>query len=164
MGTAPNIPRHGLRLLVWSVLVVVSVSLVAFGFWGISKLRRREAMMADAIATFGFQAIEREGRYPPWARGWIGADKIPNGWDTITGIRVKETDFADDDLANLVTQLLRFPDIRTLSLDDTNVSDGGLEQLKRLTHLEFITLTGTQVTDAGIAELRSALPGTRIID
>ena len=45
-----------------------------------------------------------------------------------------------------------------LCLNDTQVTDAGLVQLKGLTKLRQLFLQDTQVTDAGVKDLQQALP------
>jgi hypothetical protein len=52
----------------------------------------------------------------------------------------------------------------TLSLSDTQVTDAGLEHLKRLKNLRYLNLTGTQVTYEGIHMLKKTLPNCSIDD
>ena len=49
-----------------------------------------------------------------------------------------------------------------LYLNDTDVTDAGLEHLKKLTNLDILHLGGTNVTDAGIADLKKSLSQCRI--
>jgi hypothetical protein len=44
-------------------------------------------------------------------------------------------------------------DLKTLSINDTNITDDGLSQLKNLRKLEVLFLDGTAITDTGIKEL-----------
>jgi Leucine-rich repeat (LRR) protein len=55
------------------------------------------------------------------------------------------------------------PNLDTLTLAGTRVTDRGLAHLKRLTKLSSLNLSGTQVTDTGVKKLMQALPSLRII-
>jgi hypothetical protein len=159
-ATAVTRERHrfAIRLLLWALLAAVGISGAIFVFLGVTQLNHRKRIMADAFATFGWRAVQREGHYPLWARSLIGADRIPNGWETVTVISFDDSDVSDDDLANVAANLQRFPDVRALGLDNTKITDDGLEHLKQLSNLKIITLSGTQVTDTGVAKLQRALP------
>jgi Leucine-rich repeat (LRR) protein len=52
--------------------------------------------------------------------------------------------------------------LSVLDLQDTQVTDAGLEHLKGLPNLSVLSLQGTQVTDAGVNELKGSLPGLTI--
>ena len=52
--------------------------------------------------------------------------------------------------------------LKTLYLNDTQVSDTELAHLKGLTKLTNLEFDVTRVTDAGVAELKKALPRCRI--
>jgi hypothetical protein len=151
--------RFSFRLLLWALLAAVVISGAVFAFLGITQLNHRKRIMADALASFGWRAVQTEVHYPLWARSLIGADRIPNGWGTVTVISFDDSDVSDDDLANIAANLQRFPDVRALGLDNTKITDDGLEHVKRLSNLKIITLSGTQVTDMGVADLQRALPG-----
>jgi uncharacterized protein (DUF2384 family) len=59
-------------------------------------------------------------------------------------------------------QLKGLPSLRHLSLRNTQVSDAGLEHLKGLPNLQWLFLRSTQVTDAGVLDLKKALPKLRV--
>jgi hypothetical protein len=45
-----------------------------------------------------------------------------------------------------------------LFLQDTNITDAGLEHLRGLTGLTWLVVRDTKVTDAGVKKLQQALP------
>ena len=49
-----------------------------------------------------------------------------------------------------------------LFLNNTKVTDAGLEHLKGMTNLRKLTLVDTQVTDEGVDKLQQALPDCKI--
>ncbi len=64
----------------------------------------------------------------------------------------------DDDLVHVA----KLTEMRQLSLDFSNVSDKGLQQLEPLTQLELLGLRGTKVTDKGVTRLQRLLPECEI--
>ena len=52
----------------------------------------------------------------------------------------------------------------SLHLDGTPITDAGLVHLKGLTNMKILFVRKTQVTDAGIAELKKSLPKCTIIN
>ena len=46
-----------------------------------------------------------------------------------------------------------------LNVDETSVTDAGLEHLGSLTKLSILWLNATEATDAGVEGLQQALPG-----
>jgi hypothetical protein len=50
-----------------------------------------------------------------------------------------------------------------VDLNDTKVTDAGLQHLKGLKHLRRLDVRKTNVTEAGVADLRRALPGAEIL-
>ena len=54
-------------------------------------------------------------------------------------------------------KLKRF-NLVSLDLTSTKVTDAGLVHLRGMTRLQELNLVGTQVTDAGVADLQKALP------
>jgi hypothetical protein len=56
-----------------------------------------------------------------------------------------------------------FTQLRWLSLQDTQVSDAGLEQLRRLSRLEMLDLVGTRVTERGVEEFQKSWPKCKVL-
>jgi hypothetical protein len=54
-------------------------------------------------------------------------------------------------------------DLKRLGLDDTQVTDAGLAQVREMTGLEILSLCGTRMTKAGLANLKVAVPKTYIL-
>ena len=54
--------------------------------------------------------------------------------------------------------LTNFKQLKKLSLFQTQVSDAGIPQLKRLTNLETLLIGGSKISEAGAKELQKALP------
>ena len=57
---------------------------------------------------------------------------------------------------------IRPPRLQQIVLNDTQVTDTGLEQLNGLTSLEELGLATTPVTNAGVAKLKQVLPRLRV--
>jgi len=139
-------------------LAIFIASVVIAVLLGNSYRQRREAVMEDAIATFGLRAVQMRPLSPRWVRDLIGVNQYPNGWDTVTAISLDDSTTSDDDLSDVAAGLERLPDVRGLGLANTRITDRGLMHLKHLSQLEYISLSGTQVTDAGVTDLKLALP------
>lgn len=58
--------------------------------------------------------------------------------------------------------LQRLTGLKTLGLNDTQVTDAGLVHLQGLTGLRWLDLAKTKATDSGPAKLRQALPRCKI--
>jgi hypothetical protein len=78
-------------------------------------------------------------------------------------INLTDTEFTDNDLAQL-SDWPASPVLWSLNLTGTNVTDAGLDQLKRLTTLRHLTLSGLsdRLSDAAVANLKRALPNLEI--
>jgi len=50
-----------------------------------------------------------------------------------------------------------------LTLDGTQITDAGLQQLAGLTNLTRLFVRGTQITDAGVAYIGKVLPNCKIV-
>ena len=61
-----------------------------------------------------------------------------------------------------VVHLKKLPALRNLSLETSAITDAGLAQLTELTNLETLNLKGTQVTDAGVQAFQKAMPKTKV--
>jgi len=76
-------------------------------------------------------------------------------WPIAPELVVGLTGYAVDDAALAAARLDRLPDLRSLDLSDSRVTDTGLAGLAALTGLEELVLIGDiGVTDAGLAHLR----------
>jgi hypothetical protein len=64
----------------------------------------------------------------------------------------------DSDLEHL----LAFPNIKELILNDSMITDHGLEVIAQLTSLERVTVVRTRVTASGVESLRLSLPKCRV--
>ncbi len=53
--------------------------------------------------------------------------------------------------------------LKRLYLDNTEITDAGLEHLEGLTGLDYLILDNTKVTDTGVRKLQAALPICKII-
>jgi hypothetical protein len=58
---------------------------------------------------------------------------------------------------------LQLPNLKRLWLNDTEITDDGLEMLANSQNLKVLELTNTATTDAAVAKLQSSLPAIEII-
>lgn len=68
--------------------------------------------------------------------------------DTLEGLRLLDTNVGD----SAMTQLTRFPKLRSLDVSQTNVTNQALEQVRQLP-LTVLHFTGTQIGDEGLKHL-----------
>ncbi len=118
-------------------------------------------------------SVHTEERSPELLRHWVG-DRWMQSLDILFGVDLKgsdnvqaafprlrtlthlkslsrdDTPVTDPELVSL-RGLARLTD---LSLDDTPVSDAGLEHLQELTRLKELSLCNTEITDTGLKHLR----------
>ena len=155
----PKPKRRWFQYSVRTLLVVVTLCAVLCSWLAVKMRnaeRQREAVAAihkmGGIVIYDWQ-VDALGRQlpnakpfgPAWLRSLLGDDFFAS----VAELRVHSKEFTDALLQDLIPQAK----FRRVSIDDTNVTDGGLEHLKKLTHLTFLSLGGTQVTDAGLAKL-----------
>jgi hypothetical protein len=76
----------------------------------------------------------------------------------VTQVMVQSPGFQDADVARLAG----LPDLQTVLLVGTPVTDAGALSLRTLPKLRSIHLIDTQVTEAGIRSLRAALPQAHV--
>ena len=68
--------------------------------------------------------------------------------------RVQLVDLSESQFADEHTHLLQaFPEVRSLMLADTEITDAGLKDIVQLASLETLDLSTTQVTDCGLQHL-----------
>ena len=73
-------------------------------------------------------------------------------------LTMHDSSFTDDDL----TEMNNLQSFQTLDLERTQVSDGGLLHLERMTQLKYLVLRQTRVTTSGIQRLQAKLDQTMI--
>jgi len=76
----------------------------------------------------------------------------------ITCLRLQNTRVTDAGLE----PLRGMSNIFSINLEGPSISDRGLDSLKTISSLRYVILTGTRVTDDGSLALRRALPGLRV--
>jgi AhpC/TSA family len=76
----------------------------------------------------------------------------------ITGLHLQNTRITDAGLE----QLKGMTNVFSMNLEGTAITDRGLGSLKSITSLKFVHLTGTQVTDGGIQTLKQARPDLQV--
>ncbi len=134
------------------------LTLVAFGFVGLEATARGGE--PDPVQLQAAQAIERVG-------GWASPGFLfyPPGMVTV----IEGSKATDEDMVYVSC----FKDVAVLVLDDTRVTDRGLERtgIDGSKHLKVLSLAHTQITDAGLVHLEGLknlkeldLAGTPITD
>jgi thiol-disulfide isomerase/thioredoxin len=86
-------------------------------------------------------------------------------------IQLDEKAAGDDLLAKLVPHLKQIKQITGLHLQNTHITDAGLEQLKGMSNIISMNLEGTEITDRGLDSLKTIsslkyliLKGTRVTE
>jgi hypothetical protein len=100
----------------------------------------------DVSATFIIEQADPPG--PEWLRGAFGIDYVAEV------VYVKVRLLTDDEMQYLQA----LPQIHSLVLNDSNVTDAGLHHLVGLTQLHELELRNTKITDDGIRYLQNAFP------
>lgn len=142
--------RRRLRLPSVRTLVVVTL-LLAIGsiyFGVILPYQRQRAAIERIAATLG-GSVNLEQTGPRWIRDLIG-DWNMIGFDRVTYVSLACTDTTDDDLHHLATEL---PNLGTLALVDTKITDDGLSALAGFTQMRHLYLGWTDLTDEGVQQL-----------
>jgi Leucine Rich Repeat (LRR) protein len=167
--------RYRLRTL----LLAVAVLAVPLRWWGVHAaqdraLRERIAAIESRGGQVGFGASDAQPSFDK--KLWLalgGDDRL--GRPAIV-LFVKREQLTDDTISQLdlvsfpalesvyldeanigdrtVGKLAALKDLKELSLADTHITDGALETIGRLTNLEVLDLKGTAVTDAGLMHLK----------
>ena len=157
-----------LRTLLIAVLVL-SLPL-SWLTWEIEKMKRQRkigAIIEGAGAVVSYE--DAEPSVLQRIREFLGDDSVDI---VVTAVLVNEEfvneegevvnagwdEFGDDE----ATYLRELPNLKILSLRNTQVSDAGLEQLEGLTNLKLLYLNDTQVTPEGVKKLQEALPNCKI--
>ena len=65
--------------------------------------------------------------------------------------------YDDDDLAQMVIRLAAFPQLTSLKVRYSKLTDAGLVHLKKLSQLQNLSLETTAITDAGLEHLKDMI-------
>jgi len=76
---------------------------------------------------------------------------ILKGVPNLTTLYLPDTNISDAGLKRYISGMTQ---LRNLYLFDTKVTDEGLEQLEKLTNLSVLYLNGTKITDAGLKHIK----------
>jgi hypothetical protein len=100
--------------------------------------------------------IEQAARFKPvravFRRGGLARVRQIGSAESLV-VRISAESSADDDLAQL-SQWPGLPEVSSLDLEGTNVTDTGLEHLKELPRLRYLDLSRTKISDAGLRHLK----------
>ncbi len=171
--------RRGLRFSLWTLLIVVTVLAVPFGWvgWRLGQARREQATITWVEEMGGNVSFLSRIAKPNFAkRSWW--EKSTDKWfgERVWGVMFHNTQVSDlsplVELKNLrglgfsstqvsdLSPLAELKNLEQLSLSYTQVSD--LSSLAELKNLELLSLSNTQVSDEQVQELRQALPNCKI--
>ena len=160
---SPKPKRCWYQFSLRTLLVVMTVSIVAFGVWiQFMRLQARENRARVAAVEEAVAAIEKLGgrvtsekkelRPQSWLESQFddpGDADDPAGVLTVSEVNLFFASVTDADLEHLKA----LTNLQTLNLSVTNITDAGLEHLEGLTNLGFLYLSNTNVTDAGLEHL-----------
>ncbi len=148
--------RYSLRQL----LIAITLIAIFLGFFSQSLLQARK--QRQVVATInqlggvvlykiddhgdGWSQTESVVLLPSWLPSVLGEDVFANvGHVDLDGRSVRDADlqpFGDV-----------FKDLEHLTLNNTQITDAGLEHLKGLSNLFFLRLNSTQITDVGLVHI-----------
>jgi hypothetical protein len=94
----------------------------------------------------GHFEIVKQG--PEWLRNQVG-DPVFRATDKVVAVMLQGEKFGDVDLA-CIDELT---DVERLYLDNSLVTDAGLQNLRGMSELRILDLGGTRVTDSGLSHL-----------
>ena len=92
------------------------------------------------------------------APGGDGAEVLIAGGAAIRTISLRNTNVSDTDLKELQLHLESFPNLFTVDLSNTQITDVGLDCLHGVSNLFYLDVRGTQVTTQGIDALKKTFP------
>jgi len=149
--------RRLLQFRLRTVLLLTAVVAIWLGWWLHSARQQREAVAelrkVGAIIAYDYHyyGLEEPPYWPTWLVIWLGVDCFADVGGVGPYLSLNDTQVTDAGLEHLKS----FTSLQELWLDDTQVTDAGLEHLKGLTSLEILGLDNTQVTDEGLEHLKS---------
>ena len=118
---------------------------------------------ADSDTVLLYDLAEGEGSRLHDSSG-NGNEAIVRGPRWFSGQEVFSLDFRNTQVTDTgLEQLKKLKKLEILSLEWTNITDAGLEHLKGLKGLKSLDLRNTAVTGAGIKQLGKSLPNCKIV-
>jgi len=136
--------------------------------WQAVKMQERQAQ-ADLYPYGGVYSMASaltNIRTGGQSKGWFfttflnhveAVDLSPHNWSAME--RRGNTLAVDDDA---LAMLSKFPELRSLDLRDTQITDGGVRHLAALRRLEHLDIRGTRITDDGWQRLRRTQPDCEV--
>ncbi len=177
----PKLRWYQYRL--WHLFVLTAVIAVVCSWFAckmVAANKRKAAVNAiEALGgsvTYDYQLDASGGEIPnakppgpEWFRNLVGLDFLAD----VVCVRIGSySDWHSDRSYQLVTDdwiqehIMRLTNLQSLGLHDTQVTDAGLEHLKRLPNLRELHLTlsvyDTYLTVEGVEKLQQALPNCEI--
>ena len=153
--------RRGVRRLLMRAVAGAGVLLLVLGLCCMARLRTRGLSEQEAITRLRpvMRLLAKEGHHPvrTWLRRHIRR-RDPH-WLALPVTRIELVGARDEHLDCL--RALR--ELRTLTLSEPRISEGGFARLGHLRLLESLTLTGETVTDAALRDV-GALPRLERLD
>lgn len=188
---APKSKRRWFQYSLWTLLIVITLCAVSCS-WLALKLRqaRRQRETVAAIEKLGGNV-----RYDEWfgrdsdqstrtpAPAWLYNLLGDGFFRTVTVVDFRGNAIGDVDLAYLkslpqlqsvlvsntfvtdkgLVHLRDLPNVLNIDLSSLEVTDAGLECLRGLNQLKVLDLLNTKVTNKGVTRLQQALPNCEIM-
>jgi hypothetical protein len=154
--------RYSLRAL----LIVLAVCGLVFGLWKRETRRHeRELRAVSQMRSFGVNVDYRQ-RAPQWLRYALG-DQAAEAFETVEGISFPPDGVCihngdtiatllgidDGELAGLRASLETLPNLKSLNLSGTRITDAAIEHVTNLAALRELDVSGTNVSEKRIEVL-----------
>ncbi len=138
-----------------TALILVTILCLALGIV-VNKARSRRAAIRAIDELGGTYGVRIEG--PQWMRDLVKDDKyfyhpVRISFGPHNQGYSPERPFTDHELTRVIDHIKLFSRFNFLDLFESNITDRGLTELRRLPGLEILRLNGTKITDAGIEYL-----------
>lgn len=149
---APDVPlwqifRHQSRVLLLALAVLWVTAPSTFSqltHEQLDEISHRFGAQGQAI-----EVIEKLG-------GKVAYDQSSPPYQVVA-VDLSNSKVADSDMAALSKSLKKLPELKSLDLSNTGLTDGGCGHLYGLTELSLLKVAGTKITETGLAELRKKL-------
>lgn len=153
-----RVSRRRLQLSLRSFLVALTVFMLWLGFQANSARQQRLTVaaleQAGVKVKYGFQFDAKTGYYPdakpPYPKVLVNSLGI-DFFDKVSAIECHE-----GDVDEVVTHIVKLRDVTACFLGGSKLSDDGLRRIAEMPNLERLGLEYTQVTDAGLESLRKS--------
>jgi len=156
----PELKRPWFQFRLRTLMLFFLLCSLLLGSWHalLEPFRRRARLIATIEQRWGSVSIEFTG--PAWVSRLFGEQYVGNVVEIGVFRSSSPVELTEDEIIEILEET---PQLRELSLCETQITDAGLARLPELPKLEYLSLMDTKFSGAGLARLK-AYPSLNNLD